>query len=124
MTTRIESLCQSPRFTFCEDVTFCQREWQHAVREPLPDQGFEERFRESCVRYLVGWSVAPEREMHLGSALNTASGMSHEVDIVCQYQDVIAVLEIKNRPATPPEKNDVIVFSLNFSIISLSIRLS
>ncbi len=89
---------------------FVSREWQHAPRELLPDQGFEERFRESCVIHLVGWSVSLEREMRLGSALDTASGVSHEVDIVAQCQDLTAVLEIKNRPANPPEKNDVIVF--------------
>jgi len=111
MSIRIENPLPKAALQFLRRCyRFVSHEWQHAAREPLPDQGFEERFRESCVIHLTGWNVAPEREMHLGSALDTASGMSHEVDIVCQCQDVIAVLEIKNRPATPPEKNDVIVF--------------
>src|SRR5437868_13570187 len=81
---------------------FVNSEWQHAVREPLPDQGFERRFRESCVKQLIGWSISQEREMQLGYGLDTASGVYHEVDIVARYSDLIAILEIKNRQGFPP----------------------
>ena len=37
---------------------FVSQEWQHAVREPLPDQGFEQRFRESCVINLTEWNIS------------------------------------------------------------------
>jgi hypothetical protein len=84
-------------------------DWQHAVREPLPDQGFEKQFRQSCMIGLPGWSISEEREMHLGFGLDTASGVCHEVDIVARYSGVTAVLEIKNRLGAP-EKNDVVVF--------------
>ena len=89
---------------------FVNQEWQHTVREPLPDQGFEQRFRENCVRHLLEWSISPEREMHLGDALATASGVYHEIDMVARTSDLTAILEIKNRQGHHPEKNDVIVF--------------
>ena len=89
---------------------FVNSEWQHTVREPLPDQGFEMRFRESCMLYFPDWTISQEREMGLGEGLDTASGMLHEVDIVAQTSDLIAVLEIKNRQGDPPGKNDIIIF--------------
>ena len=88
---------------------FVNSEWQHTVREPLPDQGFEMRFRESCVTNLFEWTISQEREMRLGEGLDTASGVLHEVDIVAQTSDLVAVLEIKNRPGSPPEKTDIII---------------
>ncbi len=89
---------------------FVNQEWQHIAREPLPDQGFEQRFRENCVIHLPGWRISPEREMHLGDGLDTASGISHEIDIVAQTSDLTAILEIKNRQRFRPEKNDTIIF--------------
>ncbi len=89
---------------------FVNQEWQHITRESLPDQGFEQRFRESCVTRLSEWRISPEREMRLGDGLDTASGVYHEVDIVAQSSDLTAILEIKNRQGSPPGKNDVIVF--------------
>ena len=89
---------------------FVDQEWQHAIREPLPDQGFEQRFRESCVTNLQEWRISQEREMHLGDGLDTASGVLHEVDIVARHSDITVILEIKNRQGNPPEKNDIIVF--------------
>jgi hypothetical protein len=89
---------------------FVAFDWQHAVREPLPDQGFEQRFRESCVSRFIGWNVSQERELRLGSGLDAASGVYHEVDIVAEHQEVLIILELKNRQGTLPEKNDIIVF--------------
>jgi len=89
---------------------FVNLDWQHSVREPLPDQGFEMRFRESCVTNFPDWTISQEREMRLGEGLDTVSGVLHEVDIVAQTSDLVAVLEIKNRLGNPPEKNDAIVF--------------
>ena len=90
--------------------SFVNLEWQHIDREPTGDQGFEMRFRESCVRNLSDWTISQEREMWLGEGLDTASGVRHEVDIVAQTSDLIAVTEMKNRPANPTEKNDVVIF--------------
>jgi len=84
--------------------------WQHAAREPIPDQGFEARFRESCVQNLSEWDISQQREMHLGCNLQTASGVCHEVDIVAKRLDLTAIIELKNRQGDPPDKNDVIVF--------------
>ena len=89
---------------------FVNLEWQHLDREPLPDQGFEMRFRESCVANLYDWTISQEREMQLGEGLDTASGVLHEVDIVAQTSDLVAILEIKNRQFDLPGKNDIIIF--------------
>lgn len=105
-------------FTLPEDILsflrhcykFVNLDWQHAVREPLHDQGFEQRFRESCVTTFIGWNVSQERELRLGSGLDAASGVYHEVDIVAEHSEVIMILELKNRQGALPEKNDVIVF--------------
>ena len=105
-------------FTLPEDILgfmrhcykFVNFDWRHAVREPLPDQGFEQRFRESCVTIFKGWNVSQERELHLGSGLDAASGVNHEVDIVAENPEILIILELKNRQGTLPEKNDVIVF--------------
>ena len=89
---------------------FVNRDWQHLPRDESPDQGFESKFRESCIEKLGGWVVSQHREMGFGLGLMTASGVLHEIDIVAQGDPVIGVLELKNRPAWAPEKNDVIVF--------------
>ena len=68
------------------------------------------RFRESCVTNFPDWTISQEREMRLGEGLDTASGVLHEVDIVAQTSDLVAVLEIKNRQGDPPGKNDIIIF--------------
>ncbi len=75
----------------------------------MPDGGFEQRFRESCERYLIGWSVAHIREMWLGAGLETSSGTFHEVYIVARTDGATAVAELKNRGGRPG-KNDIIVF--------------
>ena len=89
---------------------FVNSEWQHINRESTGDQGFEMRFRESCVKNLSDWTISQEREMWLGEGLDTASGVHHEVDIVAQTSDLVAVVEIKNRPANPTEKNEIVIF--------------
>ncbi len=89
---------------------FVNYDWQHCVRESTLDQGFEQRFRENCMVHLKDWQISQEREMHLGLGLDTASGVSHEVDIVARHPYAYAIVEMKNRHSSPPEKNDVIVF--------------
>ncbi len=93
-----------------EAYRFVDREWQHLGHESGGDQGFERCFRESCVAKFPDWTISQEREMRLGEGLETASGVLHEVDIVAQTSDLVAVAEIKNRPSNPPEKNDAIIF--------------
>lgn len=89
---------------------FVSLDWQHLPRDESPDQGFETRFRNACVEKLASWVVSQHREMGLGLGLTTASGISHEIDLVTQGDPVVGVLELKNRKAWVPEKNDVIVF--------------
>jgi hypothetical protein len=89
---------------------FVNDEWQHSPRDGSPDQGFEVRLRDSCVTKLIGWVVSQHREMNLGLGLITASGVLHEIDVVAQHEPTMGILELKNRQAWPPEKNDVIVF--------------
>ncbi len=111
MNIRVDDTLTEPELHFLKRCyMFVNQEWQHAVREPLPDQGFEQRFRESCVIHLSEWNISQEREMHLGYGLDAASGVSHEVDIVARRPDLTAILEIKNRQGFRPEKNDIIVF--------------
>jgi len=89
---------------------FVAWEWPHAERIEVPDEGFEQRFRESCLRNLRSWSIADEREFNLGAGLDTASGVAHEIDIVARHPDLVAIMEMKNRSGAPPGKNDAIVF--------------
>ena len=88
---------------------FVSQEWPHAKRESVPDEGFEGRFRDSCVQHLPGWSIAPPREMRLGAGLDTLSGTQHEVDIVAKTSSTTAAAELKNLGGGP-DKNDIIVF--------------
>ena len=88
---------------------FVSQEWQRAKREPLPDEGFERRLRESCSQHLQEWTISEEHEMRLGVGLETASGTLHEIDIVARRADTTAILEAKNRKGTLPDKNDVII---------------
>ena len=88
---------------------FVSREWPHAGREPVADDGFEQRFRESCVQNLTEWVISEQREFRLGAGLDTASGVVHEVDLVARHPTVIAILEAKNRGGMPG-KNDIIIF--------------
>ena len=110
MPIRPENQSPEPTLEFLKRCfRFLSREWPHAMRESLPDEGFEERFRDSCLRYLPGWSVAPSREMWLGAGLGTLSGTLHEVDIVAKTIRTTAVAELKNL-GSGPGKNDIIVF--------------
>lgn len=111
MTIRTENLVSEAALQFLKGCyRFVTSEWQHADRDGSPDQGFERQFRESCVRGLTGWTVSQCREMQLDGAFETASGVLHEVDIVACHSNLMAVAELKNKSAFPPDKNDVIVF--------------
>lgn len=87
---------------------FVAREWPHAEREDLPDQGFERQFR-AFLRDLGDWEVSDERELHFGAGYTPASSTTHEVDIVASRPEVRAIAELKNHTASVG-KNDVIVF--------------
>src|SRR5207249_2028948 len=63
---------------------FVNADWQHVPRDETPDQGFEPKFRDSCVQKLSGWVVSQHREMNLGGGFLTASGVLHEIDGVMQ----------------------------------------
>lgn len=99
----------SPAFGFLKGCyRFVAKEWPHAEREDLPDEGFEHQFR-AFVRGLGQWDVSDERELHLGADYVPASGTAHEVDIVANRPEVRAVAELKNHSAAVG-KNEVIVF--------------
>lgn len=89
---------------------FVNCDWAHLTRTTAPDQGFEEHFRAHCRAKLPDWRVSQHREMQLGLGLDSASGVGHETDIIAEHNDAFAVLELKNRQAFPPDKNDIIVF--------------
>ena len=88
---------------------FVSRKWPHADRLQLPDDGFEQRFREYCVQNLQEWGISEQRELRLGAGLDTASGVAHEIDIVARSSNTTAILESKNL-SDMPDKNDIIVF--------------
>src|SRR6266446_4150165 len=111
MALRVENPTPMPALTLLRHCyRFVNEAWQHLPRDESADQGFEVRLRESCITQLVGWVVSQHREMNLGMGLMTASGVLHEIDVVSQREPVVGILELKNRPEWPPEKNDVIVF--------------
>ena len=111
MPVRFDAVTNAPGLAFLKHCyRYVNRDWQHVVHEPLPDQGFEMHFRAASVLQLPEWQVSQEWELELGSQLQTASGVRHEIDMVAQHPDVMAVVELKNRAAWPPGKNDVIVF--------------
>jgi len=89
---------------------FLNQNWQHADRELIPDQGFEERLRESCILASKEWRVSQPREFNLGGELDTSSGTLHEIDLVVDQTNCFAILEAKNRREDLPTKNDVIIF--------------
>jgi len=89
---------------------FLNEGWQRARREQIPDQGFEERLRESCVVGLPKWRISQPWELQLGSNLETSSGTNHEIDLVVEQANLMAIVEAKNRTPDLPTKNDVIVF--------------
>ena len=88
---------------------FVSLEWPHAVREYVPDQGFEQRFRESCIQNLQGWTISEQRELRLRAGLDTASSVAHEIDLVARTSSTTSILEAKNL-GNMPGKNDAIVF--------------
>jgi hypothetical protein len=93
---------------FC--YRFLNEEWPHANREPIPDQGFEEAFRTSCICKLRDWRISQVREMQLGEDLSTASGIGHEIDLVGLHDHASAIVELKHWQFAPPTKNEVIIF--------------
>ncbi len=110
MPIRAEVVPSRPALNFLRRCfRFVSVEWPHAEREQLPDQGFEQRFRESCIQHLDGWIISEEREFRLGAGLDTASGVSHEIDIVARWSNATSIVEAKNLGGMPG-KNDIIVF--------------
>jgi hypothetical protein len=61
------------------------------------------KFRETCVLKLPSWAVSSPREMGLGSGFTTASGVAHEVDVIVHHDPMLGILELKNRPESPPD---------------------
>ena len=111
MALRVEKPAPEPALVLLRHCyRFVNEDWQHLPRDESPDQGFEKKLRESCITKLAGWVVSQHREMNLGMGLITASGVLHEIDVVTQREPAVGILELKNRPESPPEKNDVIVF--------------
>ena len=45
---------------------YITEDWQHADRLPVPDEGFEEKFRDGCVLKPRDWSVSQSRELEPG----------------------------------------------------------
>ncbi len=88
---------------------FVSWEWQHLERDSTPDQGFEKRFRETCLLKLTEWRVSYPREMGFGSDFSTASGIAHEIDVVAACDCVTAIIEMKHQQGLVG-KNEVIVF--------------
>lgn len=110
MALRIENLLPAHALALLRHCyRFVNEDWQHLPHDESADQGFELKLRQSYSATL-GWVVSQHREMNLGMGLSTASGVLHEIDIVGQNDPVVGILELKNRVAWPPEKNDVIVF--------------
>jgi hypothetical protein len=121
MLLRIETPVSAPALDLLRHCyRFVNEEWQHLPRDGSVDQGFEVSLRESCIAKLAGWVVSQHREMNLGMGLITASGVLHEIDVVAQHEPTVGILELKNRAAWPPEKNDVIVFFRENFRLSLS----
>ncbi len=89
---------------------FVDYEWQRTPRLQLPDQGFEIGFRAYCVTALRDWKVSQPWELGLGEELATASGVRHEIDLVVSNPDALGIAELKNRPACPPGKDDIVIF--------------
>jgi len=112
MTLRHEPFTSTEGLAFLRHCyQFVQSDWQHLPRiVDLPDQGFERNFRGSCILGLNGWNISQEWELGLAGELETASGVRHEIDLVARHPSTLAVAELKNKPESPPDKNDVIVF--------------
>ena len=100
MALRYEAITTAQGLRFLRHCyRFVDADWQHSPREQLPDQGFESKFRSSCVTAFQGWQISQEWELGLGSELVTASGVRHEIDLVARHPDALAIAELKNRPA-------------------------
>lgn len=93
---------------------YVTEEWQRCPREALPDQGFELHFRRFSTLKLNGWLISQPWELELGSELQSASGLRHEIDLVARHSEALAIVEAKNRPGMPPGKCDVVVFFAKF----------
>ena len=110
MPTRFVTPCDPRAAHFLREAyQFVARIWQHTARDETPDQGFERLFREHCIERLNGWKISAAREMQLGAARETASGVLHEIDLVALHDSATAVSELKNYQVTPG-KNDIIIF--------------
>lgn len=62
---------------------FVYKEWGKIRRQPIPDKGFEESFREYIYRKTEAEIRSVVRDMGLGLSYEAMSEMSHELDVVC-----------------------------------------
>ncbi len=77
---------------------FLKRFFGHTYPK-LPDKkddGFEDQFREYVFRELKPITVSDTHDLGFGSSLNSLSGLSHEIDLVAKWDELIVVYELKN----------------------------
>lgn len=89
---------------------FVRKEWNKLKRMPVPDKGFEESFREYLYRK-IGFDVVSDiRDTGFGLSYFTASGVPHELDVICTKEQDKIVFELKHYEVNNITKEIVFTF--------------
>jgi hypothetical protein len=89
---------------------FVSKEWDKLRRMPVPDKGFEERFREYICTKISFDSMSNVRDMGLGFSHETLSGVPHELDLICLKNKELLVFELKHYETSNLSKEIVFTF--------------
>ena len=89
---------------------FVYREWNILSRTPIPDKGFEDKFREYLYRKISFDRVSDVRDTGLGLSYRTLSGVPHEIDVSCVKDNNVFVFELKHYQVSNLTKEMVFTF--------------
>jgi len=89
---------------------FVYKEWNILSRMPIPDKGFEDKFREYLYGKISFDTVSDVRDTGLGLSYQTLSDVPHELDVICIKDGDLFVFELKHYQVSNLTKEIVFTF--------------
>jgi len=89
---------------------FVKKVWGTTKRIPIPDEGFEDNFRNYLNRSIDLNLISSVRDMGFGLSYTSLSQVQHEIDLICIKEQDFHVFELKKYQATEITKEIVFTF--------------
>jgi hypothetical protein len=89
---------------------FVRKEWDRLSRMPIPDKGFEEKFRDYLYSKINFDVISDVRDTGFGLSYSTVSSIPHELDIICTKEKHKFVFELKHYEISNITKELIFIF--------------